>query len=223
MFFFHYLDFIELLTEKEDYFDEYDIYNLEDIMNSNSDNELDDNLENNYINIDLNEEEEISQDNSNKVRARKRKHDVSEADNNNNLENERNEKQKKLGKNFINNKNIESDIIINNDVNSKISKIDNLEEENLNLEVNMHEYEICINHIDYLIRCYDKTINYYNKDKNNIYDIIKLKETVEYLNDIKYDCCENQQNNIIFKDYYNNSKTIYKKDYLDLIFFLIKK
>ena len=72
----------------------------------------------------------------------------------------------------------------------------------LNIELNLHEYEICINHIDYLIRCYEERINYYSKDKHNIYDIIKLKEAVDYLYEIKNDCFENQQSNTEFKIIY---------------------
>ena len=81
----------------------------------------------------------------------------------------------------------------------------------------------CINHIDYLIRYYEETINYYSKDKHNIYDIIKLKEAVDYLYEIKNYCFENQQSNTKFKIYYYNSKKNYKKDYIDLIFLFDKE
>ena len=131
--------------------------NIEDIISSSFDKESNDNIEVNSNNAYLNQEEEISNDNLYSVKGTKRKSDYLKDEDDNKKE-DIIEKHKKIPKYFINNKNIEKNIIINNNFLNNELKIDNLEGKKLNIELNLHEYEICINHIDYLIRCYEEIL-----------------------------------------------------------------
>ena len=126
--------------------------------------------------------------NNNDVKPLKRKKDNIDENIDINNENTDEIKIKKLPKNKIN----KEEIKISLDNKTNIQNKDNLEEIHLNLEINLHSYEICINHLEYLIQCYNKTINFYKNQHNIIYDITKLKETIDYLNDVKNDCFENE-------------------------------